>query len=63
MLERVGGPPTATPQELRLLLIVAGLSLIALLSTSFGMMMAVAADLPDIENRAEFQKARNSVLL
>jgi penicillin-binding protein 1A len=54
--------PRPRLKKLRLLLIVAGLSLIALLSTAFGMMMAVAADLPDIENRAEFQRARNSVL-
>ena len=32
-------------------------------STVFGMMMAVAADLPDLENREEFQHARNSVLV
>jgi penicillin-binding protein 1A len=54
--------PRPRLKKLRLLAIVLGLSLIALLSTAFGMMMAVAADLPDIENRAEFQKARNSVL-
>src|SRR4051812_89119 len=28
----------------------------------FGMMMAVASDLPDLENRKEYQDARNSVL-
>ncbi|MEA2178358.1 MAG: penicillin-binding protein, partial [Solirubrobacteraceae bacterium] len=54
--------PRPRLKKLRLLLIVGGLSAIALLSTAFGMMMAVAADLPDIENRAEFQRARNSVL-
>src|SRR5215218_152054 len=54
--------PRPRLKKLRLTLIVAGLSVIALLSTAFGMMMAVAADLPDIENRAEFQRARNSVL-
>ena len=54
--------PRPRLKKLRLLLILAGLSVIALLSTAFGMMMAVAADLPDIENRAEFQRARNSVL-
>ena len=63
MLER-GSQMRPRPRlkKLRLLLILAGLGLIALLSTAFGMMMAVAADLPDIENRAEFQRARNSVL-
>jgi penicillin-binding protein 1A len=54
--------PRPRLKKLRLLLIVGGLSAIALLSTAFGMMMAVAADLPDIENRAEFQKAQNSIL-
>src|SRR5215213_1186202 len=54
--------PRPRLKKLRLTLILAGLSIIALLSTAFGMMMAVAADLPDIENRAEFQRARNSVL-
>jgi penicillin-binding protein 1A len=62
MLERVPVRPRPRLKKLRLLLILAGLSVIALLSTAFGMMMAVAADLPDIENRAEFQRARNSVL-
>jgi penicillin-binding protein 1A len=36
--------------------------LLALVSTVFGMMMAVASDLPDLENRKEYQDARNSVL-
>ena len=31
-------------------------ALLALVSTVFGMMMAVASDLPDLENRAEFQR-------
>ena len=54
--------PRPRLKKLRLLFILAGLSVIALLSTAFGMMMAVAADLPDIENRAEFQRARNSII-
>ena len=32
--------------------ILLGLSLLALVSTAFGMMMAVASDLPELENRA-----------
>src|SRR5256885_1782182 len=32
-------------------------------SRLFGMMMAVASDLPDLENRREYQDARNSVLV
>ncbi|MGI8674544.1 MAG: transglycosylase domain-containing protein, partial [Thermoleophilaceae bacterium] len=42
---------------------MAGLSVLALVSTVFGMMMAVAAELPSLEGTAEFEAARNSVLL
>ncbi|MGI8750501.1 MAG: transglycosylase domain-containing protein [Thermoleophilaceae bacterium] len=44
-------------------MIVSGLSLLALVSTVFGMMMAVASDLPQLENRAEYRRAENSTLL
>jgi penicillin-binding protein 1A len=58
-------PPLGRPRlkRLRLALILAGLSLIALVSTAFGMMMAVASDLPQLENRREFQRAQNSLLV
>ncbi|MGH2876252.1 MAG: transglycosylase domain-containing protein, partial [Solirubrobacteraceae bacterium] len=50
-------------KKLRLLSIVIGLGLLAAVSTVFGMMMAVASDLPQIENRAEYSNAnRNSYL-
>jgi penicillin-binding protein 1A len=49
-------------KKLRLLSIVLGLGLLALISTVFGMMMAVASDLPQIENREQFHKAANSFL-
>ncbi|CAA9508772.1 MAG: Multimodular transpeptidase-transglycosylase, partial [uncultured Solirubrobacteraceae bacterium] len=49
-------------KKLRLLLVLFGLSLLALVSTVFGMMMAVASDLPSLENAREFKSARNSVL-
>ncbi len=60
-----GGPPQSRPKlkKLRVALILLGLSLLALISTVFGMMMAVASDLPALENQAEYQAARNSVLL
>ena len=32
------------------------------MSTVFGMLMAVASDLPALENRAEYRAARNSIL-
>jgi penicillin-binding protein 1A len=47
----------------RLLAIFLPLAILAVVSTLFGMMMAVASDLPDLENRREYQDARNSVLV
>jgi penicillin-binding protein 1A len=57
-------PAEARPRlkKLRLLVVLVPLSLLALVSTLFGMMMAVASDLPALENRKEYQDARNSVL-
>ena len=57
-------PQTRTRvKKLRLLLVLAGLSLLAFVSMAFGMMMAVASDLPGLENRAEYRGARNSILV
>ena len=58
------GPPPRKPKlkKLRLALLIFGLSVLALLSTVFGMLMAVASDLPSLENRAQYNKAENSVL-
>src|SRR3954463_9817918 len=57
-------PPLGRPRlkRLRLALILFGLSLLALVSTAFGMMMAVTRDLPQLENRSEFNHAQNSLL-
>ena len=57
-------PPMGRPRlkRLRLALILFGLSVLALVSTAFGMMMAVASDLPQLENRTEFKRAQNSLL-
>jgi penicillin-binding protein 1A len=59
------GPPPVRSRvkKLRLLAIVLPLALLAIVSTVFGMMMAVASDLPNLENRKEYQDAKNSVLL
>jgi penicillin-binding protein 1A len=58
------GPPPNTPKlkKLRFALVFGGLGVLALISTIFGMLMAVASDLPSLENRAQYEKARNSVL-
>ena len=60
-----GGPPHPRTKlkKLRLALILLGLSLLALVSTVFGMMISVASDLPALENRAEYRAAKNSRLL
>jgi penicillin-binding protein 1A len=57
-------PPRRTRvKKLRLLAILVPLTLLAVISVVFGMMMAVASDLPNLENRKEYQDARNSVLV
>jgi penicillin-binding protein 1A len=53
-------PPRPKLKKLRLLFIFAGLAGLAAVSTVFGMMMAVAADLPDLENRSIYHGAQNS---
>ncbi len=60
----VTGPPRPKPRmkKLRLGLILVGLSVLAGVSTVFGMMMAVASDLPALENTREFRAAENSLL-
>jgi penicillin-binding protein 1A len=49
-------------RKLRLLSILIGLGALALVSTLFGMMMAVASDLPQIENQQQYQHEKNSYL-
>src|SRR5215210_5326532 len=58
------GPPPRKPKlkKLRLALVITGLSVLALISTVFGMLMAVASDLPSLEGRAQYDRAENSVL-
>jgi penicillin-binding protein 1A len=58
-------PPRRTKpklKKLRLAFVLMGLIALALVSTLFGMLMAVARDLPSLENQAEFDAAQNSVL-
>jgi penicillin-binding protein 1A len=56
-----GGRPQF--KKLRILFVVAGLSVLALVSTVFGMMAAVSTDLPAIYNFSRFRDARNTVVL
>ena len=49
-------------RKLRFLLLLIPLGALAIVSTIFGMMMAVASDLPDLENRQEYKHAQNSLL-
>jgi penicillin-binding protein 1A len=57
------GPSRPRLRKLRLFLILTGLFLLALVSTAFGMMMAVASDIPLIENQQEYQHlGKNSYL-
>jgi penicillin-binding protein 1A len=58
-----GGAGRPRVKKLRLAIILFGLSLLAIISTVFGMMMAVAQDLPSLETTNEFKASRNSILL
>ncbi len=50
-------------KKLRLLMVLLPLVLLALVSAVFGMIMAIASDLPALENRSEYKAAKNSILL
>jgi penicillin-binding protein 1A len=56
--------PRQTPRlkKLRLLIVLLPLTVLALVSTVYGMIMAIASDLPALENRAEYKTAQNSIL-
>ena len=58
-------PPEAPPPRIRrrrLLLLLVPVGALAVISVAFGMMMAMAAELPNLENAKGFQKARNSLM-
>ncbi|HEY8467702.1 MAG TPA: transglycosylase domain-containing protein [Solirubrobacterales bacterium] len=65
VIEGGGDPKARRPKlkKLRALLVIMGLSLLAAVSWVFGVMMAVAQDLPSLENRAQYEAAENSVML
>src|SRR3954454_14168263 len=50
-------------RKLRIAFVIFGLSILALISWIFGIMMAVGSDLPQLEDRAQFANAQNSVVL
>lgn len=50
-------------KKLRVLSIFVGLSLLAFISTVFGMMMAVASDLPQLENKEQYRASKNNSVL
>jgi penicillin-binding protein 1A len=56
-------PPKPKLKKLRLALVLMGLGALALISTVFGMMMAVAHELPQLEAQAQLRSAVNSTLL
>src|SRR3954468_6287546 len=56
-------PPQPKVKKLRVALVALGLCSLALISTIFGMMMAVAHELPDLEAHAQLRAAVNSSLL
>ncbi len=64
-MELAASPTGGRPRlkKLRFLLILSAVLLLGLVSFVFGIFMAVASDLPSLDNRQEFNNARNSVLL
>ena len=57
-------PPSRRPKlkKLRFALVFLGLSMLAFVSWIFGIMTAVTVDLPQLESRAQFENAENSIL-
>src|SRR3954470_19688158 len=56
-------PAKPKVKKLRLALVLLGVGALALISTIFGMMMAVAHELPQLEAQAQLRSAVNSTLL
>jgi penicillin-binding protein 1A len=68
-LPRAPGPPERGEQrdkprlrKLRFALVILGLSGLAFVSWIFGIMMAVAQDLPALESREQYKRAENSIV-
>jgi penicillin-binding protein 1A len=56
-------PQPGRIKKLRILIVLAGVGLLGIVSFFFGMMMAIAQDLPQLESKKEFATAKNSVVL
>jgi penicillin-binding protein 1A len=57
---RPGRPKPGQIKRFRLLIVLAGLGLLAGVSMVFGMMMSIAGNLPELETKAQFAEAKNS---
>jgi penicillin-binding protein 1A len=59
-----GRPPRGRGRlrKLRLALVILGFAVLAFVAWIFGIMMAVAQDLPQLEDRAQYERAQNSVV-
>jgi penicillin-binding protein 1A len=57
-----GLPPRPRLRKLRLLLVLSGLAVLAVVSTVFGMLTAVASDLPQLENTQQYAIGHDSYL-
>ena len=58
-----GGSGKPRMKKLRFAFVLAGLTALAGVSTVFGMMMAVASDLPALEDFAQYRASKNTVVL
>ena len=59
---RTAGGAKPRVRKLRVALVFLGFAALAIVSTIFGMMMAVASDLPQLENRQQYKQEKNSYL-
>jgi len=59
---RDGRPRKPRLRKFRLALVLLFLGALAFVSTAFGMLLAVASDLPQLENPAQYKHAQNSML-
>jgi penicillin-binding protein 1A len=56
-------PKPGRIKKLRFVIVFAGLALLAVVSTFFGMMMAIARDIPSFDTEKQYETAKNSIVL